>query len=227
MTSSTSTSKFERARLHYLRLPFKVSNSHSERFFAKSISIAISQSLTPQDQMKAILSTVSDAFADCIAGDTDAEILSTFITSWTSCFVILPGCLSISSRETYLKALESQLTSLRDREIERLEVVEDADDALAWDDVTEVDARVFRSISRSIGAMLKADGQSFPIEPFMPFLGLLNGASAPPTHFALRLVYDTILSMGDRSSALVQPYLQTILKLLGDSGTLSLSLPHD
>ncbi|KAL8277567.1 hypothetical protein RQP46_009999 [Phenoliferia psychrophenolica] len=182
----------------------------------------LSKSNISQEERLSILDPVSDAFVEHIAADTDAEVLATLIASWTTCYQSLPGCLSPPSRDRLIKALEAQLTSLAARDRARRETTdEDEDDALELAEFADGDVLVFSSINGAIALLLTAEGQGFPIAPFLPFLGLMSTGSPAPTHFALRLLCDIVRYTGEAGYGNVRPYLDRILNSLGDEDLLT------
>mgnify|MGYP001562918080 FL=1 len=94
-----------------------------------------------------------------IAQDTDPEFLATLVASWTTCYQVLPGCLSPDARDRFIKSLEAQLTTLatRDRE-RRLSGAVDEDDALELDEYADGDVLVFASINGAVSILLAAEG---------------------------------------------------------------------
>lgn len=134
-------------------------------------------------------------------------------------YINLPNCLSPLCRGRFLKAIESQLTTVVQREQERAAgQEEDEDDAIDWSEQQEEDSFIFEAVTGSLRNLLRAEGTALPIQPMLPFLSLINSTSTAPGHFALRLVTDLIEYMGEASLPLVQPYLERVLGSIIDAG---------
>lgn len=181
---------------------------------------ALSLATITQDRLKLILEQVATVFIDCIASDTDADILSAFLVSFTSSFSSLPGCLSPLARQNFIKAIESQLVLLQNRERERAVELEDVDDRLEYEDFAEIDAEVFGALSRSLGALMKHDPFTFPVEPVLSFLAIMDreqASSKAALQFTLRVIYCLIEYIPEGAS-FVKTYLPRVLGLLLDAG---------
>jgi hypothetical protein len=180
----------------------------------------LSMAAITQDRLKLILDEIATIFIDCIARDTDAEILSSFLVSFTSSFSSLPGCLSPLARQNFIKAIESQLVLLQNRQRERAVELEDVDDRLEYEDVSGVDAEVFGMLGRALGGLMKNDPITFPVEPILSFLSIMNqeqGSSRAAILFTLRVVYCLIQYIPE-GAEFVKVHLPRVLALLLDGG---------
>lgn len=178
----------------------------------------------PHDRLQLIFDRVAQEFISCISLDSDAEILYPFLTSFNSCIASVPrGTLLSASRQAYIKAIESQLTLLRNREADRGNDLGDADDVGVWDDESvEIDAAVLHALSRSITVLLKDDSAGFPIQLILPFLTMINDASPNAVQFSLKLLHGLIKYCSNVVGNVVQHHLQRVLSLLLDLSMLSL-----
>lgn len=174
----------------------------------------------PQEQRSLILNTVSDAFALHVASDTDSELLSTLILSWKASCKVMPHSLSDESRQLMSKALEAQLTSLAHRDQERVHASadKDEDDLLELQELAAGESEVYYAINFALPELMGQGAPQTAIQPFLPFLQLVNSPSLAPKNFGLRFVADTIASLGDASLPLVQTHLESILHALSDEG---------
>lgn len=173
--------------------------------------------LTPE-QRQTISNTVSDAFSECIAADTDPELISEFITSWTGCYTSLPNCLLPTTQQRFVKALEAQLTNLQTREKKRASGEDvDEDDLVDFEDL-ENDEAVFESINNALKKVLATEGTAFPIQPIFPFLAFMSSPNSVSAHFGLRLACDLIEGLGDAAQQAVRPYLDRVHGFLTDAG---------
>lgn len=149
-------------------------------------------------------------------------MLGTLIESWTSCCRSMPGLLSDNSRTLIIKGIEHQLISLRQREAERAsegaEAGGDEDDLLELNELAETEATLYFAINAAVRQMLKEQGTALPLQPFLPFLQLLNGSNTVPKEFALRLVSDIAEGLGEASFPYVHEYLDKVLRALSDEG---------
>lgn len=148
-------------------------------------------------------------------------MLGTLVESWTSCCRSLPGLLSEHSRTLIIKALEHQLIALKDRELERAQegaAGGDEDDLLELNEVAEAEAGLYFGINAAVRQMLKEQGAALPIQPFLPFLRLLDAPNTVPREFALRLLSDVVEGFGEASFELVRDYLPKVLAALADEG---------
>lgn len=131
----------------------------------------------------------------------------------------LPNCLSALCRERFIKAIESQLTSLVQRIQERAALhAVDADDDLDLNEQAEGDDLILQATTGALRILLNQDGASLPLQPILPFLAMINTPTPSSQHFALRLISDIIQSIGDASLNLVTPYLETVLVALSAEG---------
>ncbi|ORY82352.1 armadillo-type protein [Leucosporidium creatinivorum] len=180
---------------------------------------SLSQKNLSVEERESVLNTVSDAYAQHIATDTDAEMLGTLVESWTACCRSLPGLLSEHSRTLIIKGLEHQLISLRQRELERAqEGAEggDEDDLLELNELAETEATLYFAINTAVKQMLKEQGPAMPVQPFLPFLQLVGAPSTVAKEFALRLLSDIIEGLGEESFGYVGQYLDQVLHALSD-----------
>lgn len=228
--SSSSTSTWVSARVLPPSSPllFTVSPSHPICSQFPSLTDVdgvpgLSQKGLSVEERESVLNTVSDAYAQHIATDTDAEILGTLVESWTACCRALPGLLSEHSRTLIIKGLEHQLISLRQREVERAqEGAEggDEDDLLELNELAETEASLYFAINSAVKQMLKEQGPAMPVQPFLPFLQLVGAPSTVAKEFALRLLSDIIEGLGEESFGYVGQYLDKVLGALSDEGEL-------
>lgn len=171
-----------------------------------------------QEQRAVVLNTVSDTFAQHVAADTDAELLNTMISAWTSSCKMLPGVLSAESRTLMSKALESQLTTLALRERERATASadKDEDDLLELEELEAGDAEVYHAINLALRELIKHQGGEAVLPPFLPFLGLVESVGAGSRNFGLRFIADVVLVLKDQAAPLVQGHLPAVLRAISD-----------
>ena len=134
----------------------------------------------------------------------------------------MPGLLSDNSRTLIIKGLEHQLISLRNREAERAaegaDGEGDEDDLVELNELAETEASLYFAINAAVRQMLMEQGAALPIQPFLPFLRLLNTSNTVPREFALRLVSDLAEGLGEASFALGREYRDKVLAALNDEG---------
>jgi hypothetical protein len=178
----------------------------------------ISQQNVNQEQRAQVLNTISDAFAFHVAADTDAELLTTMLSAWTSSCKLLPDLLSLESRALMSKALEAQLTTLALRERERVTASadKDEDDLLELEELEAGDGEVYYAINLALRALLKQQGGESTLPPFLPFLGLVDSAGSGSRNFGLRFIADVVLALKEGAAPLVQAHLPAVLRAISD-----------
>ncbi|KAM0788088.1 hypothetical protein ACM66B_001257 [Microbotryomycetes sp. NB124-2] len=189
------------------------------------------------DELKAVaLNTCSDAFSKHIAQDTDAEMVATLVESWTASVGALPNMLSPQSRQTVLKALESQLTMMVQREQERSHTVTslggsgasrdvvgrqqdeadpDEDDLLELEELAEQESIVYFAINGAIKWLVDSYGFELPVSRLKPFLNLMTGTSKVPKEFGLRLFAD-LTNVGEKAVEVVGDHAARVLECVSD-----------
>lgn len=179
----------------------------------------------PLDRLSFVLNHAAPVFIDCIATDSDAEILASFLIALTSSFSSLPSLLSQPSRDNLIKAIETQFYLVIDREAGRRAEVEEEDDRLGEEDGSEYDADVWVAMSRALCALMKDQpSEEFPIVPVVSFIDYVLGGNSKETmssdanRFALRLLFGLVKYIG-RGPAGCERYLTRSLELLSDPGT--------
>ncbi|KAK4047556.1 importin subunit beta-3 [Microbotryomycetes sp. JL201] len=183
---------------------------------------ALSGTSLPEEQKALALNTCSDAFAKHIAQDTDAEIVATLVESWTASVGALPNSLSRQSRQTILKALESQLTLLVQREQERSHAVNglggqqdaDEDDLLELEQLAEQETIVYWAINLAIKWLVEQYGYELPVTVLKPFLNLMT-ASKVPREFGLRLFADLTIA-GEQVVTVLAEHAERVLESVSD-----------
>lgn len=163
------------------------------------------------EHLKSILNRAVHVLVDCIASDTDAEILTTFLVALNSSVASLPRCLSATEKENFLKAVETQVVLLRTREAARNETTADEDDVLEWEDDSDVDAQVYTLLNKSLACLMKDDPTTFPLGPVVPFLNLVDSGSATEKTFALNLCHDLLEKLPTLAAPAVQTHFPRVL----------------
>lgn len=168
-----------------------------------------------------VLNTVSDALSSQAALDTDVEMICDLLASWSACYAAMPGVLSVSARDNMLKAIEHQVTRLRETAQNRGgEEALDEDDLLELMELVEDEAELWVILNATLREIMKNDGEAFPVAMFAPFLALIDGpkTTKAPSEFALRLLSDLLHNCGAPGASTVQPYMSQVLAAVGDAG---------
>lgn len=158
-----------------------------------------------------------ETVTDCVAQDTDAEVLATFVSCWTNVAHHVPSHVSETVTARYLAALDAQLVARFEGPLanaEPSEEWEDEDDeAEERQDRQETDTTLLMTINMSLKALMQSCDTAFPISAFAKYMRYVAEPAGDPVKiaFAQRLVADVLEIYKEGGVSIVQAFLTPTL----------------